>query len=56
MLECGSELGAVQGQVRMGNVGEAGADHAVEDARIEQCRPSSERGKFVAVSAGDSLD
>ena len=33
MLECGSELGAIQGQVRMGNVGEAGADHAVEDAR-----------------------
>ena len=56
MLECGVEPGAVQGQVRMGNVGEAGADYAVEGARIEQRRLTSERGEFVAVSAGDSLD
>jgi hypothetical protein len=56
MLECGSELGAVQGQVRMGNVGEAGADYAVEGGRIEQRCSRSEHGEFVAVSASDSLD
>ena len=55
MLESGSELG-VQGQVRMGNVGEAGADYTVEGARIEQRCSTSEHGEFVAVRAGDSLD
>jgi len=50
MMECGGELGAVRGQVRMGNLGEARADYAVEGARIEQRRPTSERGEFVAMS------
>jgi hypothetical protein len=36
MLECGSEFGAVQREIRMCNMGEAGADYAVEGARIEQ--------------------
>ena len=40
----------------MGDLGEARVDYAVEGARIKQRRPSSERGEFVAVSAGDSLD
>ena len=35
-MECCSEVGAVRGQVGMGNLGEARADYAVEGARIEQ--------------------
>ena len=56
MMECGGEVRSVRGQVRMGNLGEARADYTVEGARIEQRRPSSERGEFVALSAGDSVD
>jgi hypothetical protein len=56
MMECGGEIEAVRGQVGMGDLGEARADYAVEGARIEQRRPSSERGEFVALSAGDSFD
>jgi hypothetical protein len=40
----------------LGNVGEAGTDYAVDGARIEQRGLTSERGEFVAVSAGDSLN
>ena len=43
-MECGGEVRSVRGQVRMGNLGEARAEYAVEDARIEQRRPTSARG------------
>ena len=56
MMECGGEVRAVRGQVGMGNFGEARADYAVEDTRVEQRCPTSERSEFVAMSTGDSLD
>ena len=56
MMECGGQVRADRGQVRVGNLGEARAEYAVEGARIEQRRPASERGELVAVSAGDSFD
>src|SRR5580704_4557977 len=41
MMECGGQVRAVRGQVRVGNLGEARAEYAVEGARIEQRRPAS---------------
>ena len=40
----------------MGDLGEARANYAVEGVGIEDCGPSSQRGAFVAVSAGGSFD
>jgi hypothetical protein len=56
MMECGDKVGAVLREVRMDNFGEGRADYTVEGARIEQRRPTSDCGEFVAMSAGDSLD
>ena len=56
MMECGGEVRSVRGQVRMGNLGEARAEYAVEGARIEQRRPTSARGELVPVGAIDSFD
>jgi hypothetical protein len=42
MMECGGEVGAVLGQLGMGNLREARAEYAIEGARVEQGRPSSE--------------
>jgi hypothetical protein len=43
------EVGAVLGQLGMGNLREARAEYAIEGTRVEQRRPSSKLSELVAV-------
>jgi hypothetical protein len=55
MMVCSSEVGAVRGQVGIGNLGEARADYVIEGARVEQRRPSSEAITCSAVSGAEGM-